>query len=759
MKTRRFLIVTTILAICTRLAGATQADDTTITITGQNAGPTPFISQLTLSASDTSVLKNIQFTITPKSGSVTRPLSATYSHDYLVGRGFLDADTGEIFLFVWGLYDDFTNTVTLTYSFNDGSSKQDTTTVTTAAFDDPCGYKNPTVLQARTDSTSLSYDYILVKDSCDEFSPAILDTDGALRWVGPGGFSQAPTAFFDNAIYINQGPTLSRIELDGTVTFLHDYTDIGVTGLHHNIDRGKVGLILDVNTADFVESINLEVDAAGNILKMWNLADIISQAMIAGGDDPSQFVFPLEPDPGDWFHNNGVTYNRADDSLIVSSRENFLICLDYETLAIKWILGDPTKKWHQFPSLAKFALDLAPDSLPPIGQHAPSITFDQDIMVLDNGYGSLFQTPPGVTRTYASPRKYQLDLGANLATEVWNYEMDQMINSPICGSIYEDAPLNYVIDYAFVGGFAAENPTAQLLGLDAAGNKVFYYQYPTVFCNTAYNSQPLHLESTKFPTVGPQTLNISSRAAVGEDDDALIEGFIITGSTPKTLVLRAIGPSLEDTGVAGALADPILSVYDSAGALVTTNDNWQDDDQADAISAAGLAPSDPLEAATLQTLSPGAYTVVVRGQASTTGVALVEAYDLSPQADSVLGNVSARAAVGTDANVLISGFIVGDVGSTTTVIRAIGPSLGSVLDGPLSDPTLTVFDGNGSQIASNDNWEDDPNSADLQLNSLAPPDSAESALLLNLPAGAYTGIVMGADGGTGVGLVEVYDLQ
>ncbi len=98
------------------------------------------------------------------------------------------------------------------------------------------------------------------------------------------------------------------------------------------------------------------------------MANIISAAMIAGGDDPSQFVYPT---PTDWFHNNGVTYNRADDSLIVSSRENFLICLDYETSAIKWILGDPTKKWYQFPSLRKFALTLAPGSLPPIGQHAP----------------------------------------------------------------------------------------------------------------------------------------------------------------------------------------------------------------------------------------------------------------------------------------------------------------------------------------------------------------------------------------------------
>src|SRR5206468_4923168 len=157
-------------------------------------------------------------------------------------------------------------------------------------------------------------------------------------------------------------------------------------------------LILDVDTADQLESVNIEVDAAGNLLKTWNLAQIISDAMIAGGDDPSQFVYPS---PTDWFHNNAVAYNRADDSLIVSSRENFLICIDYNTGAIKWILGDPTKKWYQFPSLRQYALTLTSGSLPPIGQHAISVTFDQNILVFDNGQNSIFEVPPGTQRFYS----------------------------------------------------------------------------------------------------------------------------------------------------------------------------------------------------------------------------------------------------------------------------------------------------------------------------------------------------------------------
>jgi hypothetical protein len=505
--------------------------------------------------------------------------------------------------------------------------------------------------------------------------------------------------------------------------------------------------------------VNIEVDASGRVLKTWNLANIISSAMRAGGDDPGQFV---HPSPTDWFHNNAVAYNRADDSLIVSSRENFLICIDYETGAIKWILGDPTKKWYQFPSLRRYALTLAPGSLPPIGQHAVSITFDQNILVLDNGENSWLQQPPGVQRSFASPRKYKLDLNARTATEVWNHEMDQAINSPICSSVYEDAPLNYLIDYSIVGGLGAQNQYAQLLGLNAAGETIFYFQYPTDFCDTAFNAIPVHLENTKFPTVGPQVLNLSTRGTVSSGDNVLINGFIITGTDPKSVVLRALGPSLSDFGLSGVLADPVLSVYNSSRVLIATNDNWQSDSGSAFMAANGFAPSNPSESATLlQNLAPGAYTAVVRGKNSTEGISLAEVYEItSPGLNSKLANVSGRSFVGADDNVLISGFIIGDVASATVIVRALGPSLASFgVSQPLSDPTLTIYDANGSAIASNDNWQSDPNNIVLQRNGLAPANPAESALVLHLPAGNYTAVVRGANGATGNALVEVYDLH
>jgi arylsulfate sulfotransferase len=755
MKTWSLIAVNAVFMIFSHLAGASQADDTTITITSKTAGVTPFISKLTLEVSNTSVLKSIQFAIDPKPGSVTRPLSGTYANQYLVNRGF--EHPPEIILPVFGLYAGYTNIVRLTYRFLDGSSKQAVTAVTTATFDDPCGYDSPTVLQRRTRNTDLSYDYVMIKGSCSNFEPAIIDTDGALRWVGTAGLSFGNFTFFDNAVYLGHGPQLSRIELDGAFTLVGDYSSLGVVFCHHNIDRGKNGIIVDVDTTDYYNSVAIEVNASGNVLKVWKLGDIISAAMRAGGDDPTQFVYHS---PRDWFHLNGVTYNRADDSVIFSSRENFLICLDYNTSVIKWILGDPTKKWYQFPSLRNFALTLAPGSLPPIGQHAPSITYDQNLLILDNGQSSVFQVPKGDQRDYASPRKYRLDLVAKTATEVWNYPVNESIHCPYCSSIYEDAPFNYLIDYSFVNGGLGIPIFAQVLGLNAAGERIFYYQYPAINCGKIYRALPVHLEKIKFPTVGPQALNLSTRGLVSVGDNVLIGGFIVSGTEPKSMVLRALGPSLSGFGLSNVLRDAVLSVYDSSGNLVGTNDNWQSDPNHSVVEANGLAPANPLEAAQVRTLAPGAYTVIVTGKDLTPGIGLVEVYDITPLANAKLVNISARGDVGTGDNVLISGFIIGDVDSATVVVRALGPSLVSFgVSNPLSDPVLTIYDSKGAVIATNDNWHDGNNATDIQRKGLSPPNALDSAIVLHLPAGKYTAIVRGANGATGNALAEVYTLH
>ncbi len=739
---------------------ASQASDTTITITGQTEGVTPFISQLTLSASSTTNLQSIQFTVAPKPGSVTRSFSQTYTTSYLTGRNYLQPGTGQIFLPVYGLYASYTNTVALTYRFLDGSAKQATATIATSDFNDPCGIATPAVLQVRSAATDLSYDFMFVRGACggvSGVSPLILDTDGAVRWVSPFGTNAILTAgstFFNHAVYITRGSMLYRVDLDGTVTPLKDYQSLGVINFHHQIDPGRTGMILDADTGSQVESVNLEVDDQGNVIKEWKLAGIIRAAMIAGGDDPAEFVYSS---PTDWFHNNGVAYRKSDDSLIVSSRENFVIALDYDTDAIQWILGDETKKWFQFPSLAQFSLALDADSHPPIGQHSVSFTHDNDLLLIDNGRNSQFQTPMGINRSYSSPRKYRLDLAQNAATELWNYPREESIDTQFCGSVYEDAPFNYLIDYAFITAPNVET-TAQLVGLNASGRMIFDYQYPTSGCNTAYNSLPLHAEQFLLSNVG-QTLNLSTRGRVREGENALVGGFIITGFESKDIVLRALGPSLEEAGVSGVLANPVLTVYNSAGTIITSNDDWSNSPEALEIQAQGLAPGNARESAVLRNLAPGAYTFVVSSRDDSTGVALVEAYDLSRNSNSALGNVSTRGFVGTDEDVLISGFIVGSRNTEMVVLRAIGPSLAaSGVGDALADPTITLFDQNGTPIAQNDNWQDDRDAATIRRLGLAPKNPNESATLVSLVPGTYTAVVEGVNRGTGVGLVEVYNL-
>jgi hypothetical protein len=490
------LATLTLLAISPALL-ATQADTTTITVNGHTAGATPFISNIALTTSDPAALARIKFTIKRKPGTYARPIAAAYDKGYLVSRGYYDSTTGKITLPVFGLYAGFNNTVTLKYVFGDGSSKSATVPITTVAFDDACEFNSPTIRQARTSTTALSYDFILVGSKCGTHSPTVIDSDGNPRWVGAANAQNYTTNFFNNVLYQADGTRILRMELDGSTTVLTDYASAGVLNFHHNIEKGKFGLFVSVNTADWVESVIFEIDQnSGAILKQWSMGDIISAAMTAGGDDPSGFVrkskgrYDIDA-PEDWFHNNSVLYRGVDNSLLISSRENFVIALDYKTKAIKWILGDTTKHWYQYPSLRKFALTVPAGGLAPVGQHALSITKDKNIMLFDNGEPSKQQLPKGPTR-YSAPRKYQLDLNAKTATEVWNYPNGQSVHASFCSSVYEDAANNYLIDYANV------NLYASILGLTSAGDKVFEYSYPTNACDDAYRSMPIHWENLLF---------------------------------------------------------------------------------------------------------------------------------------------------------------------------------------------------------------------------------------------------------------------
>jgi hypothetical protein len=256
-----------------------------------------------------------------------------------------------------------------------------------------------------------------------------------------------------------------------------------------------------------------------------------------------------------------------------------------------------------------------------------------------------------------------------------------------------------------------------------------------------------------------QPINVSTRLRVETGENIGIGGFIITGNQSKQILLRGIGPSLSQHGVANVLADPIIELHDSTGAIAATNDNWKDTQQS-AIQASGLAPQNDLESAILTTLSPGSYTVFVQGTNQSSGVALVEVWDLSPTDGSKLANISTRGRVQLGDNVMIGGFILGGDGggSLTVLVRAIGPSLAQYGLQALADPTLELHNGNGTLIGQNDDWRSDQEQA--IINSGFPPsDNHESAILATLAPGNYTAIVRGKNSTSGVALVEVYNLQ
>ena len=274
--------------------------------------------------------------------------------------------------------------------------------------------------------------------------------------------------------------------------------------------------------------------------------------------------------------------------------------------------------------------------------------------------------------------------------------------------------------------------------------------------NGTYSTAPQVTQSftVVVATTIPRLANISTRGQVLTGDNVMIGGFIIGGSSPKKVLIRAVGPNLANFGVPGVLANPMLQLY-SGQTVIASNDDWGPASNSAAIQATGLAPVSPQESAILTTLAPGAYTAIVSGVGGGTGVGIVEVFE-ADHPEYPLINISTRGQVQTGDNVMIGGFIIQGNASQTVLIRAVGPNLANFgVPGVLANPTLQLYSGQ-TVIASNDDWQSASNAAEIQATGLAPVSSLESAILITLAPGAYTAIVSGVGGGTGVGIVEVF---
>jgi hypothetical protein len=322
------------------------------------------------------------------------------------------------------------------------------------------------------------------------------------------------------------------------------------------------------------------------------------------------------------------------------------------------------------------------------------------------------------------------------------------------GAPGESVPVSAYLGYASSAAAAVVDGTAMRNASD-------------VIQASSNNAHTLTVSGNTYSTAPAPgfALNISTRLPVGTGQQVLIGGFIIQGPNPKTVMLRAIGPSLPFGGV---LADPYLELHDGTGAIIATNDNWKTtnlggvltSNQVIDIIASTIAPSSNQESAIIATLNPGSYTAIVRGATNDTGIAVVEGYDLDANPVSKFANISTRGYIQTGDNVMIGGFIFGGgPGTTKVVVRGIGPSLTAFgVSNPLMDPMLELHDANGSTLDSNDDWIS--NQSAITATGLQPSNNAESAMLeTKLPPGAYTAILRGKNRGVGVGVVEVYVFQ
>jgi hypothetical protein len=372
-------------------------------------------------------------------------------------------------------------------------------TITTPAWKDPFGpdarYKNPTKIVPRNNSIGLDYSYFMLKATATGSSPVVIDTDGEIRWVGVKRAATQSSIFYDNGMYVGNGTSIHRTELDGRYAQLGDYAaSHNVTFLgHHNYDLGKDGILIEVNRNTEIEATILEVSpTTGDVLRTFDLATIIESNMLAYGDDPSGFVRRSV----DFFHNNSAAYWPSQNTLVVSSRENFVIGIDYTTQEIKWILGDTTKLWYSYPSLRRYALALVGNTAAPIGQHSVSISSHDELLLFDNGKESMVQSPVGAARFEGIPRRYAIDLVGMKATETWNFVHNPVIRTPICSSIYQDGT-SYLINYASENLWYTTPLYVRITGLDANKNVAFEYRYPGNW-DTGWNASPLHLEGLTF---------------------------------------------------------------------------------------------------------------------------------------------------------------------------------------------------------------------------------------------------------------------
>ena len=553
-------------AVAVNSVGSSVSSSTAHTayISSVTTGNTAFLANMNfagLAADASSNLLSVEFSIAPKTGSTTEPISATYYLDYLIENNLVNFNTNTLTLPIFGLYassNTTTNTVTLTANTVQGFTSTYTYTITTTAWNDTSGlYTNPTITTARNNSIPLTYSLFLMKNITNaQVGPIIIDVDAEVRWISQSSPTHAMSLLTNkltnklNEVFIGINATLQKIDLPTAtetqvINYTNDIYDINNDD-HHNIDYGKYfnSMLIDCNTGGntlpyTLECVIIESDVSGNIIRYFNFSNILSTFIFLSGDNPFQIETNNKPfiplnnnnNSADWFHNNAACYWPTYNEFVASSRENAVFAIDYDNpYNVKWILGDLTKAWYTlFPnSLAQKALIIQGSGIYPIGQHSVEITPDDNLILFDNGLHSFNQVPAGLNRNYSAGRVYFIDRVNMHATEIFTFNMGETISSTITSSFYAvGTPDNTT----YLANFASASGGPILIGVDASLNIAFNYHYPRNFL-TSWNALPVSFNNLQFvsqPINAPST--VTNVTAVASNKQAVVSWKSSIGTT------------------------------------------------------------------------------------------------------------------------------------------------------------------------------------------------------------------------------------
>lgn len=450
-------------------------------------GTTPFTANVVVRGVSVRGIRRVIVTVSSKAGSHVPAVSATYSRDYLQEKSYLGR-RDHLRIPVFGLYEDYQNNVSIAIETTRGTFTV-TEEILTPKWEPAVAqnYSSPVRLVDRREGIHLSYGFMMLKSYTGNGSPVVVDTDGEVRWVGASLPSSSASLKWGNDFFVAKGSSLYQQSFNSPSRLVGSLASSDT--FHHNLDKGREGLLAEVDRPGAYHSIVVEVNKSAGIIHEWDVADIVAKVMVAGGDDPDQFVHPGK----DWFHANSAAYWKATNTLVVSGRHAFVIGIDYDTGAVKWILGDDRRPWAQFPSLRARALSTT--GLAPIGQHSVGFDGAGQLVLFDNGRFSdpLVDDPQDVLRTYSAARRYSIDPVAMTATMTWSYDHNRTVLSRICSSAVAYGS-SMLVDFA-----ADSAGGVRLVGLDKRGRTAFEYFYPGSWMQ-AWAAQPISLAHLRFGT-------------------------------------------------------------------------------------------------------------------------------------------------------------------------------------------------------------------------------------------------------------------